>query len=95
MLIMFVRTLLRFANDFLIFTVKTNNFFENLGVISKISGTKAKKKNKKTDNSKISFMGWVTFSFMEIFYKSPPPSKLQKMAEGGGFVVIPPDSCFR
>ena len=81
---MFVWKLLRFANDFgnfLIFTVKTSNFlwkfrgdFENFGDKSK----------KKTDDSKISFMGWVTFSFMEIFYKSPPPSKLQKMAEGGG-----------
>ena len=55
-------------------------FFENLGVILKISGARA---TKRTYDFKISFMGWITFSFMEIFYKSRPPSKLQTMAEGG------------
>ena len=45
---------------------KSAIFFENVGSISESLGTKAKK-----NDLKISFMGWVTFSFMEIFYKSP------------------------
>ena len=62
-------------------------FFENLGVILKISETREKKK---TDDLKISFMGWVTFSFMEIFYKSPPLRNFKKWRKGG-FVAISPD----
>ena len=70
----------RFLCD-LTFSFRTSNWNNHVYTILHIFEQEQKKK---TDDLKISFMGWVTFSFMEIFLQIPPPFETSKNGERGG-----------
>ena len=66
-------------------------FFENLGVILKISGARAEKKQKTHDSRFHLWVGLLSVSW-KFSTNLPPLRNFKKWRKGGGFVVIPPDS---